>query len=478
MEIGRGRFVGLVAVQAALFAASLFWIDRVRQPLLLALLLFLMSLPWLYLCHGVLTRRFRVPLVAVLTAAVLLRLLGQAAAPALSDDLFRYVWEGRMQLAGHNPFLTAPEDPSIAQPGDPIWESVNNKKIPAAYPPVCQLYLRVLAAVGADGPSSVRTGFALCDLLCLFLLAAWLARIGLDPAFSIVYALCPLALMEWSVEGHNDSLAMLFLLLSLVLLEGGERRLTWKRAASVGLFFGLSVSAKFLPIVFLPFFLRRDLRIGVVAMLVVPLSYLPYWPGMDAAPGLFEGITQYGARWRHNDSAFYLIHEATAWAKDRLAAAGVTNVFATGEVQRLSKLPLALLFAGLLAVVFWRARPGRAESRGGTQDQLALGDSAVPIFIGLFILSPVLHPWYMLWCLPFLALRPSPALFALLSLGALSHHTLARWHSEGVWEELWYWKLLEFAPFYAILLAQAILSRLRASGTKKPPATSSRGKPC
>jgi hypothetical protein len=448
------RSFGVLSLAVAVpLAVDLFWIERQLQPLAHAGLLLLASLPWLWLCFLLLARRRRIPLSWVLLAGVLLRVMMQLASPALSDDLYRYVWEGRMQLAGHNPFLHAPEDPLVAQPGDEIWEGINNKPIPAAYPPVCQLWLRVLAW-GPQTLEFARSGFALTELLLLFLLAVWLAQLGRDPSLCLVLALCPVALIEWSAEGHNDALAAMLLLAALTCLgrlpERGDERLPWWRMLSGGGLLGAAIGAKFLPVLLLPWLLRRDWRILLPALCVLLASYVPFWPGLERVGELFDGVTEFGARWRHNDSLFVLIYEGTRsfqdWAATALPESWLSvswlDGLVHGETQRVSKLPLALLLGFFALYVFVKEKePGAA---------------AIPLFTVLFALSPVLHPWYVVWCVPFLALRPRPALFVLLALVSLSHHTLGRWHREGVWQEEAIWKWVQYAPFYATILATVV----------------------
>ncbi|PIE23867.1 MAG: hypothetical protein CSA62_05575 [Planctomycetota bacterium] len=432
-------FAGLVLLQLAALGVDLFLIERQLQPLLHAGLICGASLPWLWMSWQLLSGRATVPLWWILLAGVMLRLVVQFSSPALSDDLYRYVWEGRIQHQGHNPFVLAPADARVARPGDPIWEGVNNKPISAAYPPICQLWLYALACVG-DTVEFFRSGFALCDLLLLFLLAAWLAQLGKSPAFCLVFALCPLAIIEWSAEGHNDSLAAMLLMAALLCFGRIEGRLrNWRMLMGAALF-GAAVGAKFLPLLLLPWLLRHDWRILLPALAVFLLSYLPYWPGLEGSRALFGGLSEFGIRWRHNDSAFVLIYEASAYLQQGLRSLGSESWFATGDTQSIAKLPLALLFGAVLALVFWKRRP----------PELA----ASPIFAALFALSPVLHPWYVVWCVPFLALRPWPSLFVLLTTASLSHHCLARWHSEGVWEQVPLWRYLQYVPFYLALLGQ------------------------
>ncbi|MFQ5504829.1 MAG: hypothetical protein ACE5F1_08545 [Planctomycetota bacterium] len=447
-QVSLGLFSVLASVQALFLALALLAIERVERPVLFTGLLALASVPWMWLAWLVFVEKRSIPVAWVLSAGLLLRLIGQLGGPSLSDDLYRYVWEGRMQLAGKNPYLLAPEHPSVRAPGDPVWERVNHREVPAAYPPVCQLYLRLLAATGG-GVVWFRAGFALLDVLLLFLLAAWLARIGVDPGRSLVYALCPLVVVELGTEGHNDSLALFLLIAALALLGragDGETRASWTRISLVGVLYGASIAAKFLPGFLLPWLLRRDWRLLPACLVTVCLGYLPFLEGVERLGDLFEGLDQYATRWRANDSMFILIHDATASVQEWLKSTGSESWFATAALHRTSKVPLyAILLVGGLIVFLVEKEPGRVPA---------------PMLALLFIVTPTLHPWYVCWVVPFLARTPSPALFVLVAGVPLSYHPLPLWRSQGEWVELPSYKLLEFAPFYGLLLL-GILRRLR-----------------
>ena len=79
----------------------------------------------------------------------------------------------------------------------------------------------------------------------------------------------------------------------------------------------------------------------------------------------------------------------------------------------------------------------------------------VPILTVLFIVAPVVHPWYVCWVVPFLAVFPSIALFGLIAGVPLSYHTLAGWETNKVWRELGSYKLAAYTPFYAFLAITA-----------------------
>ena len=111
----------------------------VEFPISLALHL-IATLGWLWLVRGVVRGSYRPGFAGACGLAVLLRLLVLPLAPALSDDVYRYVYEGGLVLEGGNPYTTAPDEAPL-ELRDENWERINNREIPAAYPPAVQYAL-------------------------------------------------------------------------------------------------------------------------------------------------------------------------------------------------------------------------------------------------------------------------------------------------------------------------------------------------
>jgi len=428
--------VPLLLGEGLLLAAALHLFDRSLHPIAFAVLLLLASLPWFFVSRLLLRGDWKPKLRLLIPLALFLRLIAVFASPSLSDDIYRYVWEGRVQLEGQNPYVFAPKDPQVAKPGDPIWEGVNHKEVPAAYPPVTQFFLRGLARLDF-GILGFKNAFALLESLCLLAGLLFLRRQGLSMALIGIQAFCPLVLVELVAEGHNDSLALLFTILSLAFLGKNPKR-SLLSALCVGGFLGLAISSKYLPVILLPWMFRKDYRIPLIALGVVVLSYLPFYPASGDWTQLFEGLRNYGVRWRGNESFFWLLAEGTKKLQELLSQSGWTHWPVGVELQKASKIPF-MFFLGLgsLAVFLMEKAPSRAF---------------VLVLAILFVLTPTLHPWYLVWVAPFLCIIPIPGLFALLGSAGFAYHMLANWKLHHVWKESWVWKGAEYAPFYLLLL--------------------------
>ncbi len=277
-----------------------------------------------------------------------------------SDDAYRYVWEGRVQLAGHNPFLLAPDDPRLSDLRDENWTQINHPDHRAIYPPLAQLEF---AAAAAAWPSiySVKLLHVLWDVLIVVVLAAVLRRRGRREHWAIAYGLCPLVLSAIAVEGHLDSLMLLFVILAVWAVSAG-------RISLAGAMLGLAIAAKVIAVVLLPWFLFRHRRAALIALAVAALPCLPYW---DSGFAVLANLVHF-ARMGECFSllgAFSVISLESAIARGAVAAVlGVT-----------------------LAALAWRRDDLTRYGAGATA--------------ALLMLLPVVHFWYATWAMLFIPFR-------------------------------------------------------------------------
>ena len=160
------------------------------------------------------------PAPAVLTVAALLRLCLLPLPPTLSDDIYRYLWDGRIASHGRNPYFHAPQDPALLDLRSELWERVAHREVETVYPP-----LAIAAfSIAARSPRPVmawKAMLAIVDLLsCALLLRLARAR-GAPSGRSLAYAWNPLVVLEVAGMGHVDALGVLPLLAAaLFLVEG------------------------------------------------------------------------------------------------------------------------------------------------------------------------------------------------------------------------------------------------------------------
>lgn len=359
-----------------------------------------------------------------MAAALAMRVVCLARGPALSTDVWRYLWDGRVANAGINPYLYSPEAYELRGLRDGNWGLINFRHIPTIYPPTAQVLFAILARVRSSDAEAFRWAFALSDLGCVLLLIPLLRRTGRRAERAIWYAWCPLAVTECSAGAHADSFGVLLLLLAFLLAaRGGERP-----AGGSGLALAAAVLAKGYALLAVPFFARRGGKTVVLGFVLAAIALLAPFAGAGA--GMFGGLRSYLAAWKVN-SSFFLVLDLQL-AKLTPDHSAITRALSMGAVL--------LVVVGLV----WRQRPGLegmlAASFWAFGAQLALG-------------APTL-PWYVLWLLPALCWWALPGL-VLFTL-TVSAQYYARWLHPG--DEAARLALLwaGYVPVYALLGAQLI----------------------
>ena len=278
--------------------------------------------------------------------------------PGLDDDIHRYVWDGRIQRLGYNPYLLVPGDPALAGLHTSETRTLNNPEVPSPYPPGAQLFFRGVTAIH-ESTFALKVVFVICGLAIVFVLLDVFRRTGQAEHWVLAYAWHPLLAIEVAGSGHVDIVGALLLLLSAASLV---RR--WRIVAAIS--FGLAVAVKLLPIVLLPLYWKRiRTRDAALAALVLGLLCLPF---LDHGRIPIGSLGTYVQRFRFNDP-----------------------VFAT-----LERVAAPQLVAGLAALIgFLTAIWMRRKSAEGSSDAFAW-----PMAASL-LCAPVVYPWYMLWLLPF-----------------------------------------------------------------------------
>ena len=210
------------------------------------------------------------------------------------DDVHRYVWDGRLQRLGYNPYVVVPNDPAFSALHTDETRNLNNPDVTSPYPAGAQLFFRAVTAIH-ESAFAFKVAFVACELAIVPLLLAELRRLGQAEHWVLAYAWNPLLVICVTQSGHIDILGVLLLLLSAAAL--GRR---WRTFAAIT--FGLAVAVKFLPIVLAPLYWRRvRVRDGLLAVLMVGLLYVPFLRSGSVPAGSISVFVQ---RFRFNDPVF------------------------------------------------------------------------------------------------------------------------------------------------------------------------------
>lgn len=298
---------------------------------------------------------------ACLALAVLWRMPFLMMPPGADDDIHRYLWDGRVQRLGYNPYKLIPADPAFAGLHTLETRGLNNPEVPSPYPPGAQLFFRAVAAVH-ESISAFKIAFVVCDFAIVVLLIDVLRRSGQGQHWVLAYAWHPLLATNVAGSPHIDIVGALLLLVSVTALA---RR--WRAVAAIA--FALAVAVKFLPIVLTPLYWRRlRIRDGLLALLTFGLLYIPF---LEHGRIPFDSLKTYVQRFRFNDPVFATL--------ERVASPQIVAGMA--------------VFVGLATAVWLR--------RKHKQPACSADQWAWPMAASL-VCAPVVYPWYLLWLLPFL----------------------------------------------------------------------------
>ena len=355
--------------------------------------------------------RGRIGWVAVAGLALATRLPQVGATPTLSDDLFRYLFEGLALNQGYNPFVDAPASLSHLAPD--LAAKVNHAEIPSIYPPIAQLWFRLLAAIGTTAWIA-QLGMALVDTLNALLVHRVCRRAGRLTWPAALYALHPLPVLESAHGAHLEPLAVAACL-GAVLWMSDRPRLAGGCAA-------LGVGIKLLPVLFLPTLYRSMRRRDFAAVCVTggAVLFVASIPVLSAGPALLGALSTYTSSWSFNG----LTYPTLSW------------MFGPGA------RPL-LLIAGIAVAIH------AATLTDSTKAWREIGAA-------FLFLSPTVHPWYLLWAFtPALLLGGRAWPLAALFLQA-SYAVLLAIGPDGSWHEPRWLGPITWGPALLILGAHAL----------------------
>lgn len=333
---------------------------------------------------------------AVIVLGVVFRLLMLPTPVVLSTDLYRYLWDGRVQRAGINPYRDPPEAQALAPLRDTsIYPRINRAWAPTIYPPGAQMLFAGLALTAPDRVWALRALLIACDAVTMLTLMVLLRRMGLPEGRVAVYAWAPLSIFEFAQAGHIDAALIPLLLGTLLAVERG-------RSGVAGGLLGGAVLIKLSPAVLLPVLWRRgDVRLPLALLATVTLGYLPYawgvgWKVVGFLPGYFARSEEF------NVGLLALLSDGI----------GLTGTSARLMVSGL----LGLCLAGVLVALGMR----RGDS---LRDLTQACGAAVGAY--LLLVPSTIHPWYIVWLIPFLVVLPGPGWWYLTAGVALSYAAYA-----------------------------------------------------
>lgn len=386
----------------------------------------------------------------IILAGLGMRLAMIASMPMLESDFFRYLWDGAVVANGMNPYRYAPEQVvqgtqdippeliNLAANSGEVIHRINYPHLKTVYPPVAQAAFALAYCVKPWSLFAWRLVLALFDSATVVLLFVTLRGLHLPREWLVVYWWNPLVLREGFNAAHMDILALPLVIAALFIAVRG-----WYAWAAVLL--ALGTCTKIWPVVLLPMIcvgprktLDRLVAIMGVFGFTCCLLFVPvYWGGLDSTSGMIA----YGREWEMNDA----LYMALCWI-----AAGILKTFspAPASIHLIARMVSLAILSCCIAVLC-----------RGMQDSSQLWERSLLAVAALFMLSPTQFPWYYLWAVPLLAIRPRLSLLmlgVLLPLYYLRFHFKARGGAE-IFDTYVVW--FEYVPVWILCLVEAMTNR-------------------
>lgn len=296
---------------------------------------------------------------------MLMRLLLLFSFPALSDDIYRFIWDGRLLLNVTDPYKHLPSEyVSWGLDGldQELYQKLNSADYFSVYPPFNQVFffLSVLFSPNSVIWSAIvmRVIILLFEVGNLRLIRKLLRHYDLPQKYGLIYALNPMVIMELTGNLHFEAILIFFLLLALWYYEKGKLKYS-------AAFFGLAVATKFLPLIFLPLLIRKigfkqTMIYGLIVLLVLVISFLPLintahiWAIRDSVELYFQKFefnasVYYLARWYGFETEGYnIIEHSGKW----MIYATIGSILLYSLVAKKRRLPEQMMWVWLLYLLF------------------------------------------------------------------------------------------------------------------------------
>jgi hypothetical protein len=360
----------------------------------------------------------------IIFLAIVFRLALIAPQPAvLSKDMYRYIWDGRVQQHGINPYLYLPAAAELEHlRDDRIFPHINRKDSPTLYPAGAQIFFRILYILVGDSVTGYKAIMVFFDLSTLLVLAALLQKWRLNLSRIIVYAWNPLVIFEIAYSGHLEGLSVFLMVAAFYLY-------TVHKKISAIIVLALSAAVKLYPALLVAAIFNRGNRVkGVIAFAAtIILLYLPFVGAGSKIVGFLPTYLKNPYE-SFNLGLKYLIMRL---------------------VPELDYDLLSLLFILILAIA------GMIVFLKEKKDTEVFRYAYILSGLMLILMPASLHPWYVILIIPFLAIYPSPAWLMFTCTVTLSYLKYAS--PQGIMPT---WVLLvEYLPLFVMLAAGFILSK-------------------
>lgn len=357
---------------------------------------------------------------ALIGLSIIIKLAFIPLHPIGSDDYYRYVWDGKVQSNGINPYKYAPADTALKSlHSDILPKLINFPEMKTIYPPLSELIFRLSYLMYGESYIGVKIFLFFFDLLSIWGILLILRKLNLPYQNVLIYSLCALPIFQYFIDAHLDGLGLPLFLFTIYFYLDEQKLLSL-------VFLAASICIKPLGMILVPIFFFNErgfnnkLKVVVIPAVLCLLMYLPYL--FTGSP--FQALMQFTEHWTFNGIIFSVL--------DMFFKNNQHTRLICGIIFIILYLPVILSRKDLITKIF------------------------LSIFL-LFICSPVVHPWYLGWLAVLLPFIPRWSGITYVSLISLTSFTILNYLLNGIWKEYTPVLILEYIPVL-ILFAFELLS--------------------
>lgn len=361
-----------------------------------------------------------------LTAGILFRLLVLFSLPTLSDDYFRFIWDGRMTMLGISPYSNIPaniehHDLMLKD----MFHLINSQEYYTVYPPTNQFIFWLSNLTGdsvTTATISMKAFIFMMEVFSIFIINDLLKRMNIPTKYTLIYALNPLVIIEFTASLHFEAVMLFFLLASFWLYQ---RKLIWLSAMA----FALAIGSKLLPLIFLPLIFpilgwKKGIGYGAITLITFLATFIPFWEA-HLFWNIIESLKLYFGHFEFNSSIYKL--------------------FEPYYEKRWIPAVLFLTFYGWFYVHYYKRL---------TQENIL---PAILVILGVyFVFSSTVHPWYIASLIAFagFSVLKTPLIWsALLPFTYVAYLNDGAYHQQP-WVNIVEYSLLVLCLIYELYIQQ------------------------
>jgi alpha-1,6-mannosyltransferase len=392
--------------------------------------------------------------VLIVGLAILFRIvLLFTSPPTLSDDVYRYVWDGRLMKAGVNPYAHPVNSPLLDPYSLPLRDLVNHNWMASPYLPAAQLLFAIIYRLVPDSPLAFQIAAVLLDLLTGWLVIDLLQRLGLPRTRALIYLWHPLVIVESAHGAHVVDALMVCMIMATLWLLIARRSRTLSAVVLAAATLTKGIPALLFPLVARRWKLGPTILYGSLVVAACALFAIGAGWGLTGpldGEGLFGALRIYGSLWNYNGGLYHWIEVLVSGYPT--AGAVPQEVVGPGPILA-AKLIVAIILVAVLGVAWYKERK--------IEDGLSLLRLAMVPLAAYLLLTTTVHPWYVtlvIPLLPFLTPRVSeetklnrrllPWLYFALAV-AFSYMTYLDVENLREYDSA---RLLEYVPLYLLLI--------------------------